>query len=209
MKSSFLVVVLIFCRMAFAAAAHWTGVYVINDGSYSDGVGQYSIYGDIYGENGESSWIISTLFGHPDNGGFYLKHSDYSKESMNPTFNWWTLAVFGDVVSEATFDSLIHVEDFLGDEWHTGGTKVENPSDFYMAFKVSEVLKDSSGYSEGQSWYGWVHVSVDENLEMTLLEDGINLTGGEVTVGVTPEPSSALLLLVGGALLVLRRRALV
>ena len=75
-----------------------------------------------------------------------------------------------------------------------------------MAFRVTEPIISGGNVQEGMSWYGWVHVSIDENLNMTLLEDGINLTGGAVTVGVTPEPSSALLLLVGGALLVLKRR---
>jgi hypothetical protein len=85
---------------------------------------------------------------------------------------------------------------------------VENPDDFYMAFKVSEVIWDGSDYVAGETWYGWVHASIAENLEMTLLGDGINLDGGPVMVGEggTPEPTSGLLLLVGGALLALRRR---
>ena len=151
----------------------------------------------------------SFLFGHMEDDNLYLKHEDFSHESMEPTYNWWALALYGDIVSEATFDSLNHVEDTYINDPNAplvGGTQVENPSDFYMTFKVSEVLKDSSGYSEGQSWYGWVHVSVDDDLRMTLLGSDINLTGGAVTVGATPEPSLALLLLVGGALLALRRR---
>ena len=76
--------------------------------------------------------------------------------------------------------------------------------------KLNEILENNLdekyNYVPGQTWYGWVHVSIDENLEMTLLGDGINLYGGAVTVGATPEPVSGLLLLVGALLLALRRR---
>ena len=76
-----------------------------------------------------------------------------------------------------------------------------------MAFKVSEVLTGDEGYEEGMSWYGWVHVSVDENLQMTLLDEGINLYGGAVTVGMSiPEPSGGILFLLGAATLGLRRK---
>ena len=205
MRSFLIIIVLLFCEVTFSAPTYWTGLRIINDGIYSDGLGYYGINGYIYGESSKHARILSSMFGHSEAGFFYLKHEDFSLASMNPTYNWWALALYGDVVSEATFDSLTRIEDFRGNDWNTGGTQVASPNDFYMAFKVSEVLKDVSGYSEGQTWYGWVHVSVDENLEMSLLEDGINLTGGAVTVGATPEPSSALLLLVGGALLALRR----
>ena len=151
------------------------------------------------------------MYGHTEEDGFYLKHMDFSLEIMEPTFNWWALAVYGEVVSDATFSSLTAIENFYGDDTYTGGTKIENPSDFYMVFKASEVLLEDREYVAGQAWYGWVHVSIDENLDMTLLEDGINLDGGPVTVGIyesdIPEPSSALLLLVGGAMLVLVRRS--
>ncbi len=73
------------------------------------------------------------------------------------------------------------------------------------------MLIENREYVEGMTWYGWVHVSVDENLDMTLLGDGINLYGGPVTVGVPesaiPEPAGGLLLLLGAGLLALRRNA--
>ena len=136
----------------------------------------------------------------------YLKHKDFSGESLNPTFNWWALALYGEIVSEETFGSLVAIEDFYGNDISSGGTLIENPKDFYMALKVSEVLMGPDDYEVGQSWYGWVHVSIDDDLHMTLLGADINLSGGEVTAGVTPEPSVALLLLLGGALLALRRQ---
>ena len=203
------VAVVMFYRVAFAAPANWTDITLTNGALYPNGSREYHFGADIYGENGAHAWMHSFLFGHMEDDNLYLKHEDFSHESMEPTYNWWALALYADIVSEATFDSLNHVEDTYINDPNAplvGGTQVENPSDFYMTFKVSEVLKDSSGYSEGQSWYGWVHVSVDDDLRMTLLGSDINLTGGAVTVGVTPEPTSALLLLVGGALLALRRR---
>ena len=191
-----------------AAPAHWTGISLSDDGIHSEPE-QYFLGADIYGENGEYTWILSFMAGHKENGRFYLKHCDFSIEPLQPTFNWWALAHYGDVVWEESFKSLAQIENFYVDEYYTGGTLIENPSDFYMVFKASEVLVEGRDYVEGMTWYGWVHVSIDENLEMTLLEDGINLTGGPVTVGIyesgIPEPSSALLLLVGGAMLALMR----
>ena len=206
MKIDIIILMMLLCSEAIAASAHWSGIFLINDGVYSDDLGQYFFDGNIRSEHGNRAAIISTFYGHEENGCFYMKHADFSMESMEPTYNWWAFALCGDIVGEENFSSLKHIEDFYGNDKYTGGALVENPNDFYMAFKVSEVLKDSSGYYAGETWYGWVHVSIDEDLKMTLLGDGINLYGGAVTVGATPEPTSGLLLLVGGALLALRRR---
>ena len=207
MRSVIVMLLLVLCDGAIAASAHWKGIDIFS-GDASDGKNFYSLGSDIYGEHGEYAWINSFLFGHEDGGKLFLKHLDFSLESMDPTYNWWALVIYGDVVNEDTFNALNpkRIVDFSGNDNYTGGTPVDNPDDFYMAFKVSEVLIENNDYVAGQTWYGWVHVSVDENLEMTLLGDGINLYGGAVVVGETPEPSSGLLLLVGGALLALRRR---
>ena len=201
------IMMLVLCESVLAASAYWTGIRVVNDGIHSDGLGEYYLGGYIRGESGNGADIISNLYGHFDNGNVYLKHQDFSGESMNATFNWWALAVYGDIVDAETFagDKFTHIEDFHDYDYYTGGTLVPDPSDFYMVFKVSEVLIENHDYVAGQSWYGWVHVSIDENLDMTLLGEGINLYGGSVIVGAIPEPSSVLLLLVGGALLLLRR----
>lgn len=212
MRVCFFVVAVLFCGAVNATSARWDGIRLLNGEWYSNGSREYLFYANIHGENGEIAWIFSSIYGHIENGNLSLKHVDFSQESMEPTFNWWALALYGDVVSEVTFDSFVRIEDFYNSDPnapYTGGTKIENPSDFYMVFKASEVLLEDREYVAGQSWYGWVHVSIDENLDMTLLEDGINLDGGPVVVGggdfAIPEPSSALLLLVGGAMLALMR----
>ena len=195
------------CIEVGAASVYWDGITLYSNGR-SNGTGSYDFLCDsIQGDDGKSTWVLSSMYGHVENGNMYLKQYDYSKEMMDATFNWWAFVVYGEIVNEATFhDVSKQIETFYSDQYYTGGTLVENPNDFYMAFKASEVLLDGSNYVEGQSWYGWIHVSIDENLEMTLLGEGINLYGGEVIVGSIPEPHSGLLLLVGGALLALRRR---
>ena len=209
MRNAIAIMMLMLSNGASASLAYWSGICLINDGVYTDNTGDYGFLGNVRDDEGNRADIISDFFAHVENGNLYMKHKDFSLEDIEPTFNWWALAVYGDIVSEETFNSLKHIEDFYSNDLYTDGTVVENPDDFYMAFKVSEVLLDKNyDYVAGQTWYGWVHVSIDENLEMTLLGDGINLNGGSVMVGGggTPEPASGLLLLVGGALLVLRRQ---
>ena len=213
------IVMFLLCGRTIAAAVSWTGINLANWGSvwyWSDvesrwfeilDTQRYMFASDIYGEGGKYAWIYSNMYGHIEDGALYLKHEDFSGESMNPTFNWWALVNYGEVVSEDTFNSLTRIEDFYGAEYVTGGTPVENPSDFYMAFKACEsVFVTGVGDVPGEAWYGWVHVSVGDNLEMTLLDEGINLYGGPLVVGAIPEPSAGALLLLGLAALVLRRR---
>ena len=206
MRAVITLLMLLLCDSAIAASAYWTGIRAYTYGRDSENTRNYSLFGDIHGENGEYAGILSDIYGHMENGQLYLKHMDFSQESLDPTFNWWALALCGDIVSKATFTLLTAIEDFYSNDLYTGGTPIESPGDFYMAFKASEVLIGTDDYEEGQTWYGWVHVSVDENLEMTLLGEGINLYGGAVTVGAVPEPAAGLLLLAGSALLVLKRR---
>ena len=190
-----------------AMPVYWKDFGLSHGGGF-DGTVAYWFSGSVYGANGENAWIHTMINGHEEHGGLYLKQFDFSKEMMEPTFNWWALVLYGDIVSESTFASLQPIELFDYDgHADSGGTLIETPEDFYMAFKVSEVLKGSTGYTEGMSWYGWVHVSVDDNLQMTLLGADINLYGGEIIVGAsTPEPSGGMLLLWGVAVLGLRRR---
>ena len=198
------VLMVVLCEGVIAATANWSGVSVMTGGNYYGDVANYSMGGVVRGR----AEIHSEFFAHTEGEKLYMRHMDFSLEDIEPTFNWWAFAVYGDIVGEENFEAINRIEDFYDNNVYAGGTLVENPSDFYMVFKVSEVLVENHDYVPGQTWYGWVHASIDENLEMTLLGDGINLDGGPVMVGKgsTPEPVFGLLLLVGGALLALRRR---
>ena len=56
--------------------------------------------------------------------------------------------------------------------------------------------------------YGWVELGLNENGDLVALSSAWDQDGNPLVVGLgaTPEPSSGLLLLVGGALLALRRK---
>ena len=204
---TFMMAIAFFCKVD-AASACWKNFAMVNGGESGNAI-NYFFKGSVYGENGEYAWFHTDMYGHVENGGLHLKQFDFSKEMMEPTFNWWALVLYGDIVGESTFASFQHIELFDYDgHADSGGTLIETPEDFYMAFKVSEVLTGDEGYEEGMSWYGWVHVSVDDNLQMTLLDADINLYGGAVTVGMgIPEPSGGILFLLGTAVLGLRRRS--
>ena len=210
MRILIIIMMVMLCGNAGAASANWTGL-ALHLSDYGS-VMEYTFGADIHGANGKSSWIHTSMYGYMENGEVYLKQFDFSQEMMEPTFNWWALVLYGDIVSEATFAVGNPNRIALG-RWSyprdvgDGGTLVENPDDFYMAFKVSEVLLGEYAYEEGMSWYGWAHVSIDDNLEMTLLDAGINLDGGAVIVGAgIPEPSGGMLMLLGVAVLALWRR---
>ena len=210
MKVYVLLSMMLFCNCVFAAVVSWSGASVYNNWSDRPGeIENYDIYANFYRDDGKyNTWLFSYIFAHKNDEGLFLKHQDFSAESMEPTYNWWVLAQYGEIVGGETFDSYTHVEDTSDYSFYDGGTLVDSPDDFYLVFKASEVLHSSEGYMEGQTWYGWLHVSIDENLHMTLLDQNVNLSGGAVTVGVspTPEPTMKSLLLVGLAGILLLRR---
>lgn len=78
--------------------------------------------------------------------------------------------------------------------------------DFYLGFVYEAGFRNSV---DEPFWYrdvyGWLHMQFTTD-GVTMLNSAINLDGDPITVGVVPEPSSALLALAGAALLIKRRK---
>ena len=209
MKYFFVVAVVMFYREAFAAAASWSGLTVFTGEMYDNTTKDYSLQGCVDSGNGNRAAIHTSIYGHEESGRMFLEQRDFSY-ALTPTISRWAPVLLGTIIDETTFYDAAVIPLTFQDDYDGNGIEVRDYSDFYMAFRVTEPIIRGEDVLEGMSWYGWAHVSIDDDLRMTLLGADINLTGGAVTVGgTTPEPSSALLLLVGGALLALRRSRIV
>ena len=192
------------CFSTFGSDARWEYVAIVNGEVGDVGIHLYCLYGYVVSDNGGAS-TEGPLLGYATQDGFYLKQYDYRLAPMEERDNnVWVLAFYGDLLSHETIEQMARVElTDWNDYSKSGGVLVPNPSDFYLGF-----MSTGDNAYDGIDRFGWYHVSVDDNLEMTLLDSGIGLYGESVVVGVgpTPEPSSAMLLLFGLAALGLRRK---
>ena len=183
-----------------AAPALWTGLRVEQPSYSYEGCYDYTISGTIRPTSGGNVYVQGLLYGHEENDGFFLKSYDYS-ETVAPVQCAWFLVAYGDVLGPDTVCSALPIELTGYGAENEGGTSVSDRGDFYLGFLAERAWTESD-----EAWYGWVHVSVDSDFQMHMLGEGIELNGGAVVVGGTPEPSGGLLLLLGTAILALRRK---
>ena len=144
------------------------------------------------------------LFGYLANETLYLKEWDRRTTPVGDDNVTFVLAQYGDLLSSDTIDAAAKIPLCVWDSYeHEGGMAVDDPSDFYLGFMTPE-----SRTSDGIPRYGWYHLSIADDLSgITLLDSGVGLYGESVYVGIgaVPEPSCAVLLLLGCAGLLLRR----
>ena len=186
-----------------AAGLTWKYIGLVNGTIGGSEMRIYDFYGSIYeGERGvantEGPWC-----GYRNETGTYLKQYDHMTTPMQVQNNLWVLTYYGDVLGQETIEQAAMVPlTAYSDYSVSGGARIDTPKDFFLGFKVDEYE-----VPDGRSWYGWVRLSIDDQQHMSLLDYGINLDGGPVVVGVvTPEPSAALLVVLGLGILGLRRR---
>lgn len=182
---------------AFAAQVEWNGFYYYDwyASESSMTAGQYGAYAYI-------RWFNSN-----DAAGNLIWKSDLG-DYMEMCCAWMQV-VAGDLINESfvrSREGYFYRRNLYGEEVLR--------SDYDIVFaKGDDVFL---GVAVARSYetpldvlYGWVQFHQDSDGNVSFVTSALDLTGEGVVVGATPEPSSVLLLLVGGALLALRRRALV
>ena len=138
------------------------------------------------------------------------------------TLEQWAQTMFGEVINQQLFDAaatlFVDSTPLIGLPMRqTEPINVTGNQNIYLSFVTYWAIFDSSspsGYSidKDNPYFGWVGMNVNQG-DVSLLGSYVDLDHNPVITGkyesLIPEPSSALLLLVGGALLALLRRALV
>ena len=111
----------------------------------------------------------------------------------------------GDVVNGAYIDtnpkrfSYARFSDVNGDDFHADYSIIlKDDESAFLAFRNETMY--------GSTTYGWIELGLGEDGLVRVLHSAWDSDGDPITVGATPEPVSGLLLLVGGALLALRRQ---
>ena len=192
--------------MAVTAVPYeWTYINLCNGEFFDSDLRMYTFNGCVYSGY---EYIASTegpLLGYKDGDDFYMKQQDHKTTPQKVDNNIWIAAYYGELLSAETFSK---VEAIPLCDWYESTTDnglfISDANDFYLAF-----MSTGSRSKDGIDRYGWLHVALNDGLEMSILESGIGLYGENVYVGPIPEPTSGLLLLLGLASLALRRRKLV
>jgi len=149
--------------------------------------------------------VIATLTYLQDNL-FHMTTFDYTETAAGFIGNW-NVANKGDIVSADTIrgqgEYLNHCK-IDGESATTFDYMGKMDEAFYLMFAVADVRSHVDGQIDENVLYGWVEfVFSDGSLEMK--RSAIGLDGQAMTVGAVPEPVSSVMLLIGCAVLFLRR----
>ena len=164
----------------------------------------------VYPFDGEVTlWVGSNLLPQPNyaHAAVFCYLTDMSSSEvtlsawgvlLTPSSRWRQM-YDGDEVNSSTMASS-HKDFFATDsEPYYGEVTIGYGESIYLGFVIGP------DYGHGYGYYGWVELGYDEN-GITAWGSGMDIDGAPILIGAIPEPSSALLALMGFAVLGLRRR---
>lgn len=192
----------------FGATASWTGISVLGWSSESDHplITTTTLRGGVLADDGGGAMVRGLIFTRTDMDGTHVKAYDYSITAA-PVKMQWLLAYCGDVLTESSLSLFADVELTRTYDCGTGGDRIANPSDFYLAFVIEDWDDYISGTENPHIWYGWVNLAVNADGALDVLGSDIAVYGDAMIVGgvAIPEPSGGSLILAGLLVLALRR----
>ena len=178
-----------FCGSAIGANVQWNVFTKADMGHWETGMWIIQYRDAGIGFNGDGSVNLASMFGAYSDWGTYWVYASYGE----------VLAAFSDYQKEALAADYAFTSNEL-----LGGNNLNSMYDeagkVYLAFLNYE----SDGFDGRKYYYGWIELQ-DKTILSSAYSDVPLIVG---TGQVIPEPSSALLLVLGCAGLALRRRRL-
>ena len=201
-------------RLSYADAIVWGNAYVWEFGEMRTVIGSETLspsFGVIYeniGTQTSPTFYVSAEIGVETAGGkINLRAID------DHVLYWGTTLVLMDIGDVVDYNSTVGADEvFYSFYCKDGGESEGTLSDYdvtlprraeqivYFGFATNITPNDEPSFL-----YGWLGLTVTAD-SLSVNDAVINLQGGPMVVGVIPEPSTALLLLLGLVPLALRRR---
>ena len=193
-KEISLLTMMLLIHMAYSATVEWNGFYY-----YDWDETEASMTAGHYGACAYIRW-----FNSKDATGNLVWKSDRG-DYMEMNCAWMQVAV-GDLIDEAfvrSRDGYFYRRNLYGEEVLRSDYDIifTGEEDVFLGVAVARNYDSPSDVL-----YGWEQFHLDADGTVSMVTSALDIDGDGIRAGATPEPSSALLLLVGSALLALKRR---